>query len=149
MRTTKQSCPREARRGAALVEMALVLPIFVAVTLGIVEFGRAMMVGNLVTNAAREGARLGIIDGTSNSEVTQAVRDFMATAANVLPGDVSVTVTVTEYTGNPSAANEVANANPRDLVTVNVQVPYNKVSYIRPQFLDGKNLTSSASMRHE
>ena len=50
---------RHDRRGAALVEMALVLPIFFGVVLGIVEFGRAMMVSQMVTNAAREATSTG------------------------------------------------------------------------------------------
>ena len=40
------------RRGAAVVEMAMVLPIFMMVVFGIVEFGRAMMVGQMVTRAS-------------------------------------------------------------------------------------------------
>ena len=40
------------RRGAALVETAMVLPMFFLVVLCIVEFGRAMMVSQLVTTAA-------------------------------------------------------------------------------------------------
>ena len=149
MITLKRHNHREGRRGAALVEMALVLPIFVAVTLGIVEFGRAMMVGNLVTNAAREGARLGIIDGSTNSEVQQAVEDFLQAAVGVSAADVSITITVEPYPGNTDPADQVANASPRDLVTVDVQVPYNKVSYIKPQFLSGKQLKGRAAMRHE
>ncbi|HUG93082.1 MAG TPA: TadE/TadG family type IV pilus assembly protein [Planctomycetaceae bacterium] len=149
MITVKRDRRRTARRGAALVEMALVLPIFVAVTLGIVEFGRAMMVGNLVTNAAREGARLAIIDGTTNSQVETTIRDFLLASANAAPGDVTVTITITPYAGNPDPGNQVANCNSRDLVNVQVQLPYNKVSYIKPQFLDGKQLTGSAAMRHE
>jgi Flp pilus assembly protein TadG len=46
-----------------LVEMALVLPVFMMVLLGIVEFGRAMMVSQLLANASREGARLAIVEG--------------------------------------------------------------------------------------
>jgi len=47
---------RHRRRGAAAVEMALVLPIFFTVVLGIIEFGRAMMVSQLMATSAREGA---------------------------------------------------------------------------------------------
>ena len=42
---------RRCVRGAAAVEMALVMPIFVSVVMGIIEFGRGMMVGQIVTNA--------------------------------------------------------------------------------------------------
>ena len=137
------------RRGTALVEMALVLPIFVAVTLGIVEFGRAMMVAQLVTNAAREGTRLGIIDGSTNSDVVAYIQGFLAQAANIQSADLTITITVTPAEGNPNPGNQVANAKPRDLVTVNVSVPFNKVSYISGNYLNGKTLSGRSAMRHE
>ena len=140
---------KQNRRGAALVEMALVLPIFMAVVLGIIEFGRGMMVGQLVTNAAREGARRAIVDGTTNAEVTQAVSDFLTTAVNVDPADVSVAITISPGPGNPSPDNLLANSQTGDLVTVRVQVPFDKVSYITGDHLAGKNLTAQATMRHE
>ena len=72
------------RRGAAIVEMALVLPIFFGVVLGIVEFGRAMMVSQMVTNAAREGTRLAIIDGSTNTTVETWVEEFLNDSINVI-----------------------------------------------------------------
>jgi len=137
------------RRGAALVEMALVLPIFFAVVLGIVEFGRAMMVSQMVTNAAREATRLGIIDGSTNSSVETWVESFLADSTNVSANDVTVTITVVAAAGNDDPNNQVGNAQARDLVTVNVSVPFDKVSYVPGSYLNGKNLSAQSSMRHE
>lgn len=145
----RQSQPQEKRTGAALVEMALVLPIFILVTLGIVEFGRAMMVGQLVTNAAREGARFAVIDGSTNSTVTTQITNFMQQAVNVAPADVNVTITVAPAPGNPDPGNEVGNAEPRDLVTIRVEVPFDKVSFVKGKYLGGKTLVGQAAMRHE
>lgn len=139
----------QRRRGSAMVEMALVLPLFFMVVLGIIEFGRAMMVSQLVTNAAREATRLAIIDGSSNASVSQWVKDFIVQSCGVTSADVTVTITVTAATGNPNPANEIANAQARDLVTVNVLVPFNKVSYIPGSYLQGKNLSAQSAMRHE
>ena len=132
-----------------MVEMALVLPIFFMVVLGIVEFGRAMMVGQMVTNAAREGTRMGIVDGETNTTVTDWIEDFLEDSINVDPADVTVTITVTEATGNPPAANQIGNASAKDLITVNVSVPFDKVSYIPGDYLNGKNLAAQSAMRHE
>ncbi|BCW59687.1 MULTISPECIES: TadE family protein [Micrococcaceae] len=44
-------------RGAAAVEMAIVLPLLLLILLGIMEFGRAYNVQVSLTQAAREGAR--------------------------------------------------------------------------------------------
>ncbi len=50
---------RSTERGAALVELALVLPLLLVVIAGIVDFGLAFQRFEVVANAAREGARLG------------------------------------------------------------------------------------------
>src|SRR5262245_34479575 len=51
-----------ARRGQALVEFALVFPIFLLLMMGVFDLGRAVFAYNSVTNAAREGARLAIVN---------------------------------------------------------------------------------------
>lgn len=140
---------RHNRRGAAIVEMALVLPIFFGVVLGIVEFGRAMMVSQMVTNAAREATRLAIIDGSTNNDVETWVEDFLNDSINVAAADVSVTITVDPAPGNDDPNDVLADAQARDLVTVNVSVPFDKVSYVPGSYLNGKNLSAQSSMRHE
>ncbi len=144
-----RSIRQTKRRGAAMVEMAIVLPIFFLVVLGIVEFGRAMMVSQLVTNSAREATRLAIIDGQTNTTVTTWVKDFMSTTVGVAASDVTVAITVTPAEGNPDPANQVGDAKSRDLVTVNVSVPFDKVSYVPGSYLNGKNLSARSAMRHE
>jgi hypothetical protein len=94
------------------------------------------------------GARLAIVDGSTNSDVTTFVTDFMLASANVIASDVTVTITVTPATGNP-AAGDVSAASTRDLVNVNVAVPFSKVSYITGNFLEGKTLSGQSAMRHE
>lgn len=149
MTTTRRN--KHARRGAAMVEMALVLPLFLMLILGIIEFGRAMMVANLVTNAAREGARMAVLDGSTNTDVTSAVQTFLQSAIghSVSAGDIAVTITVTAATGNPNPANNVANASSRDLITVKVQLPFNKVALIPGNYLKGQQLVGQSAMRHE
>ena len=43
---------KKLRKGAAAVEFALVMPLFFMLILGIIEFGRAIMVEQIITNAA-------------------------------------------------------------------------------------------------
>lgn len=52
------------RLGQGLVEFALILPILILIFMGIIDFGRAIYAFNSVSNAAREGARVGIVDQT-------------------------------------------------------------------------------------
>ncbi|MEX1171410.1 MAG: TadE/TadG family type IV pilus assembly protein [Chloroflexota bacterium] len=49
-------------RGQALVEFALVLPIALILMLGVFDIGRAIFLYNGLTNAAREGARMAIVN---------------------------------------------------------------------------------------
>ena len=137
------------RRGTAVVELALVLPIFFAVVLGIIEFGRAMMVGQLVTNAAREASRMAILNGSSNAQVEQWIEDFLSSAVNIDSGDIDITITVTPAPGNPNPGNEVGNAMARDLCTIRVEVPVEEVSFLPTKYLTGRNLIGQSAMRHE
>ena len=77
------------QRGAALLETAITLPLVLLVSVSIFEFGRAYQTWQVLTNAAREGARIGVIAGTTDAQVTSAVRNYMSTGglpqANAAP----------------------------------------------------------------
>lgn len=146
MRTRR---PQEKRRGAALVEMAMTLPLFLTIILGIVEFGRAMMVSQLLTNSAREAARQSVMNGSTNAETEKIVRDFLTDVLGVSAADITVTITVTEALGNPPCGNDVSLAQRRDLCTVMVKVPFDKVSFVGGEFLASKQLLGQCAMRHE
>jgi Flp pilus assembly protein TadG len=146
---TKSQSRNKNRRGTATVELALVLPLFFMVVLGIIEFGRAMMVSNVVTNAAREGARMAVIDGSTNTSVQQAINAMLTQATGVSASSVTTTITVTAAAGNTDPGNQVANAHMRDLISVKVSVPFNSVMLIPGTYLKGKNLIGQSSMRHE
>jgi hypothetical protein len=57
--------PRRPHDGQGLVEFALVLPIFIAILVGMVDIGRAVWANNSIANAAREAARYATIHGGS------------------------------------------------------------------------------------
>jgi Flp pilus assembly protein TadG len=59
--------PRQRSRGQALLEFALVLPIFLTLLFLVVDFGRVVWATNSLANAAREGARYAIVHGGSAS----------------------------------------------------------------------------------
>jgi len=52
---------RNRQRGAAAVEFALVLPLFLTLVLGAIDWGYFFFVDQIVTNCAREGARAGTV----------------------------------------------------------------------------------------
>lgn len=93
-----------SERGAAAVEFALVVPVLLALLLGIIEFGRAYNVQISLTHAARETARTMAIDNvwgdavsrgkTAAPSVLLGTGDFAATPAACTPGQ-QILVTVT------------------------------------------------------
>lgn len=68
--------PRGSRtrkvRGQSLVEFALVLPLFLLLVFGIMDLGLAVFSYNSITNAAREGARLAIVNQDATNVTTKA-----------------------------------------------------------------------------
>ena len=109
MAPSDPSAPRD--RGAAAVELALVLPVLLLLLLGIIGFGRAWSWQIALTQAAREGVRvaaLGMDSPTPAARVQEAARpDLPATqpiavtvadACPAVPGPTTPPVTVTATT---------------------------------------------------
>lgn len=68
------------QKGQALVELAICLMLLFTIVFGITEFGRAMYIQNTLTNAAREGARWVVVQGSpsvSQSALLQRVGPFI------------------------------------------------------------------------
>lgn len=85
----RRNASKPRRRGAAAVEAALVLPMVITFLFGILEYGRYVMMLQILTNAAREGARYavehtnpvtiaGVTTGNATSDVTTVVTNAMA-----------------------------------------------------------------------
>jgi len=80
-----------SERGAELVEFALVMPIFLILIGGITDFARLFFSYEIVTNAAREGARLASLPGYDLNNY-QAVRTRVTTyLANTNAGGTATT----------------------------------------------------------
>lgn len=81
-------------RGAALIETAITIPIILLVSVGIFEFGRAFQVQQVLTNAAREGARIAIIESSTETDIRTAVTTYMKGGGLVAATVDAATVTV-------------------------------------------------------
>ena len=93
------------------------------------------MVQQVLTNGAREGARLACVDGSSVSDVQTSVGEYLSGAS--LSG---VTVTVTP--------NPLSNATPGSQVTVATSVPFSQVSWISSSwFATDVTLSANCLMR--
>ena len=67
-----------SERGAELIEFALVVPILIFIIAGIVDFGMMFRTFEAVTNAAREGARVGVLPGYNPPDVQARVDAYLA-----------------------------------------------------------------------
>ena len=65
------------QRGAALLETAITLPLILLVCVSIFEFGRAYQTWQVLTNAAREGARVAVLSESTDAQVKSAVKAYM------------------------------------------------------------------------
>ncbi len=129
---------RRRTRGAAVVEFAIVAPVFVLFVFGLVEYGRMVMVQQVITNATREGARSAVVEGATEQDAKDTVVEF-CTAAGIPATEQSVSVSA-----DPQAA---AVGDP---ITVSVSVPYASVSWLpAPMYLANKQLAASTAMRKE
>ena len=96
--------PRGVRseRGAELIELALVLPILLLVFAGIVDFGLLFQRLLTVNNAAREGARIAVLPGYTQTDVQNRVTQYVREGT----GDdtISPTTVLTPVTVDPPGA---------------------------------------------
>jgi len=128
---------KRRRRGASAVEFAIVAPIFFLLLFGMIEFGRMLMVQQLLTNATREGARFAVLEGSTEDEVTDLVVDYL--------GSTMVTINDDDVSIDPTPET----ANPGDPISVSVTVPYQEVGWLSPIFLSGTDMEATAVMRKE
>ena len=95
MSNTKTSTTRRtprSERGAALLEAAITIPILLLIAVGIFEFGRAYQTWQVLTNAAREGARVAVLPNTSVSAVQDRAREYMVSGQLSNAGTATVDV---------------------------------------------------------
>lgn len=136
-------------KGASIVEFAIVLPLFLVLIFGIIEFGIIMYNKAMITNASREGARHGIMytkdplsDAELETEVEERVTDKLGTSLISLGGPATFTIDVDKKTEDGVKYLEVA-----------VGYPYNFL--LLPELKFGGNLSnpfpiqSSTTMRME
>ena len=128
-------------RGVAAAEFALLLPVLLMILFGIIEFGMIMYSRELITNASREGARAGIVQGPPK----RTEGEIIAIATTYLTGTgintANVTFTVTgEGLTNPNT------------LTVTATYPYSFLIPYIPTVVGIPNpltITAQTVMRHE
>lgn len=134
---------RRNRQGAAAVEFAIVAPIFFMMIFGMIEFGRVIMVEQVMTNASREGARVAVVDGSTSAGTKTVVSNYLSSA-----GISGATILVQNSSGTNVEPSTVGYG---ETITVKVTVPFSSVSWLpKPWFLSSSTeLKASTVMRRE
>ncbi len=130
LKRVPHSEPAQRARAAAIVEFAVVAPLLLGLVFGIIEYGYLFMVQQSLTNAAREGCRIAILQTTDEpyTEVTNRVAEIMAATGR------------TTYS--------VAMTHDSPLETVTVSIPRADVSLVGFGLQEG-DLTGVCTMRKE
>jgi Flp pilus assembly protein TadG len=131
------------RRGTTALEFALVGPLFFVLVLGVIEFGRAFMVIELLNEAAREGCRAAIVEGTSSAQIKLAVTNFLTSAS------VDGTVASVTVNGTSIDTMETKTMPAYTEMTVMVTVPVSSITWVPNGFIPNGTLTGQYAMRRE
>jgi hypothetical protein len=149
----------QRRRGTAVVETAVVFPVYLLLLFGIFEFGHAQLIINLLNSACRNGARVGSTEGTTSDDVVDRVNQTMGTTVPASKVTIYVKdASVFDAEGTPPSSDsglegmpdcEVSDLEPRQMFMVRVKVAYNDISLVPMPFLENLTLDAQAFMRHE
>ena len=138
---------KRGERGAALLEAAVTIPIILLICVGIFEFGRAYQTWQVLTNAAREGARMAIIQGSADADITARVRSYMHDGQLPNYGSARVTITRNVPLTGTDTGSKVEIDYPFQFVVLNPVVRL----VVPSDSTTGRAITmmSSATMRNE
>ena len=137
-------------QGTALLETAMTLPLLLIVSVGIFEFGRAYQTWQVLTNAAREGARLSVLPNVAAGSVQTRVRSYLTSGQ--LDNAANATITI-----DPAATVDIGSGvtATASLVTIGYPFQFIVLQPVARLLVSGSTLgapmtiTTSAKMRNE
>jgi Flp pilus assembly protein TadG len=148
-KTTRQGITGE--RGTAILETAMTLPLLLLVSVGIFEFGRAYQTWQVLTNAAREGARVAVLPNPVAGAPEARVRQYLESGQLKLAYDATVKVTV-----DPSVDVNIGTGTAKaSVVTVSYPFDFMVLQPVARLLVTGSKvgepvtMTASAQMRNE
>jgi Flp pilus assembly protein TadG len=142
MHQSRHSYSPFTRSGATVVELALVAPVFFLMIFGVIEFSRAVMIKQSLAEAARAGARTAALASTLNLDTAESaakshLQQTMTSSFDLSECRVSIT---------PGGLDSLDSGTD---VTASVEVDFNDVSWIVPDFMNNVVLRGEASMTRE
>jgi Flp pilus assembly protein TadG len=131
---------RRRTRGQALVEFALVIPLFLVLVFGLIDIGRLVYVNNAVAQGAREAARWGSVQNRSQTPASRlTVGDRALGAMAAVPG---ATTSVSCERGGTS----LTTCRTNDTLVVTVQSPVSMLTPVIGQLVGTVTVSSTAKV---
>lgn len=117
--------PKKKHRGSTLIELAIVLPILLILSLGIVQFGVYMNAAVTLTNLSREGARYAATQPNSDDGIETRIQQVCP--ASIRWTDIQNNITITP------AENSTLRVRP-NLITVQITYDMKKKMFLPTTF---------------
>lgn len=139
--TIKNASPRKVRRqsrrdrrGATMVEFAIVAPVFFLILLASIEFSRVNVMRHTADHAAYEAARAAMVPGATADDARQVANDVMQIVG----------------TNNPTVDIDPANLGAGvDEIRVDINIPLSQNTFVFPRFTQNRNISATATLRTE
>ncbi len=132
-----QQKTRYRYHGTSAVEAAIVFPLLLVLTFGVIEYGWMFLKAHQITNAAREGSRIAVRPNVTNAQVVAKITNLMASAG----------ITGYQVTTSPIDISFVSMGEP---VEVGVSVPWENVAIINmPLLPKPASIQASTTMTKE
>jgi Flp pilus assembly protein TadG len=143
--TRKERKSTRRRQAAVILEFALLAPVVSWLIIGMLEMSRGMMVKVTLNNAARKGCRTGVYQGKCNADITTDIKDIMSdngyNATKFNPNTIgSITITVTDPSGN--SVTDVLTAPSGSKILVTVAIPVSSTMWVTSFFLPKTTIQS-------
>ena len=112
-------------RGAAIVEAAVVVPLVLLIVTGIFDLGRAYQTYQVLSNAAREGARAAVVPAGDETKAREVVESYMESGGVPPPKsgepvdiDIDRQATITLAGGDTVGASQVTIQYPYEFMVL-------------------------------
>ena len=150
---------RRRTLGTTVVEVAVVLPVFLVFLFGLIAYGHACMISNMMKGATRAAARFGAPDNVTTAQAEAKARQILSGGMNpalitIQIKDASAYDNGDPFPTDPAAMTampdiELNTAAERQLFMVRASVNYNDVAILPTSWFNNLQLSGQAFMRHE
>jgi Flp pilus assembly protein TadG len=118
MAAVVRDADRGSESGQAIIELAFALPLLLVIVMGIFDFGLMFQRYEVVTNAAREGARVGVLPSYSTADAKARAQQYLTSGGLTSSATINAAVASVSF-GSPSKT--------VNQITVTVQYVHNYV----------------------